>query len=271
MAVNVLSNDLGYPGAAAALGLAGVVSAVLWLRRLPSHAPLFRHTTQALLTLAFVLTVAAAIWPGWAPSATVAAAALAVIGVAVVTDLVTVFRLIAGVVGVAFGVALAGLGANTFISRGNLDELVVGVILIVQGVLVIPVVVMLSAKVQPDRDGVLNLGVMGLTGGVAAVGSSAPSGARGWQVDVAVLGIAVFSGGVALLIRQTLVRGAAAVAAGVGLVACGVMTFTGEDVLFGATVTTTGVGIVAAGVVTVLPACHRWPARWARLTGRMPG
>lgn len=265
MAVNALSDDFGYPGAAAAFGLAAVVSAVHWLRRLPTHAPLPRHTTRALLGLAFVVAVAGAVRPGWVAPAIVAATALVVVAVTLVTDVVTVFRLVGGVVVVAFGVGLAGAGAG-LILRG---EPVAGALIATQGVLMVPAGVLLSVVARPTRETALGLSLICFAGGAGALADSAPTGARGWQADVAVVGAAFLCGGVALLVRRPLVRGAAAVLAGGGLVALGAMTtYTGRDALFGAAIVIAGLGAAAGGIVAALPARHRRQARWAKLTGR---
>jgi hypothetical protein len=249
MSVNALSDDFGYAGAAAGFGLAAVVSAVLWLRRLPAHAPLPRHVTRALLAAAFAVTVTAAVRPGWASAAVVAAAVLAVVAVAVVTDRVTVFRLVAGVVIVAFAIALAGGGAAV-ITRG---EPAPGALLAATGVLMVPVGWYLSAVLQPIRDTAVGLGLICL---VAAAGAAADG--------LPVLGVAFAGGGVALLVRRPAVRGAAAVVAGAGLVATGA-SFAGRDALPAAAVVLAGVAVAGGGLVATLPATGRW---WARLTGR---
>lgn len=248
MAVNALSDDFGYAGAAAAFGLAAVVSAVFWLRRLPAHAPLPRIVSRGLLAAAFAVTVVAVVRPGWA----VVAAVLVVAAVALAADPETAFRLVAGVVPVAFGITLAGAGAEVT-ARG---EVAPGVLVTALGVLIAGAGWYLGAVLQPTRETAAGLGLIGLVGGAGAAVDGLP-----------LLGLAFACGGVALLVRHRAVRSGAAVVAGAALVAVGATGITGRGALPSAAFVVAGLATAAAGVVVALPARDRWQARWARLTG----
>ncbi|MER5338669.1 hypothetical protein [Micromonospora sp. NPDC002717] len=111
MGINVLSNDVGYRGVAAAAGVGAVLSAASWLRALPPQAPLVRYAARGLLTLALIGAVVAAFGPtSWAAYATLAATALAVTSVLLSHDAEAANRLLGGAASIGAGVAGIGLG-----------------------------------------------------------------------------------------------------------------------------------------------------------------
>jgi hypothetical protein len=65
LAVNALSSDVGYRGAATAAAFAAILISTNWLRQLSARAPLPRIMSRALLGTALIAVLAAAVNPRW--------------------------------------------------------------------------------------------------------------------------------------------------------------------------------------------------------------
>jgi hypothetical protein len=135
LAVNALSADVGYRGAAAAVAFAAILLSTNWLRGLPPRAPLVRMVSGALVGGAAVMVLAAVIIPRWGALATIVATGLTTAAVLIQTDLDKASGLLFGVAFIGGGVAVIGVGVAVL--RGG--DVLVGVAVIGGGVAVIGV------------------------------------------------------------------------------------------------------------------------------------
>ncbi|TDB81055.1 hypothetical protein [Micromonospora sp. KC721] len=116
MGINVLSNDVGYRGVAAATAAGAILSAAASLRRLPPRASLVRHTARTLLALALLAAIAAAVGPAaWAAYTTLTAAALTIAAVLTTNTTDTAINLLMGAAGIGLGVAFIGGGITVLV------------------------------------------------------------------------------------------------------------------------------------------------------------
>lgn len=198
LAVNTLSTDVGYRGAATAATFAAILFSTNWLRQLPSRAPLPRIMSRALLGVAAIAVLTAAANPRWEGIATIVATVLATSAVLIQTELNKAAGLLVGVAVIGGGVALIGLGIGD-LRRG---DVLFGVAVIGGGVGVIVSGVALLRR----RDEEFGVAVIG--GGVSLIGV-----------------------GVALLRHRDVLAGVAVIGGGVGGIGVGAALLSGAGVL----------------------------------------
>ena len=179
LAVNTLSAEVGYRGAAAVAAVAAIFIGMHWVRQLPSRAPLARFVSRALLGVAVVAVGVAALNPRWEGLATIAATALTASAVLTRTDLDRAVELLAGVAIVGVGVASIGFGVAVL----HQGVVLFGVAVIGFGIAVIGV----GVAVLRHGDALAGVAGIGVSVGVAVLR----------QGDV-LAGVAAIGGGVAV-------------------------------------------------------------------------
>jgi hypothetical protein len=192
LAVNTLSNDVGYRGAAVVAAFAAILLSTNWLRQLPPGAPLARIASGALLGIAVIMVVAAVMNSRWEGLATIVATVLTTSAVLIQTDLDKAAGLLFGVAGIGVGVAVIGVGVAVLRHGGALG----GVAGIGGGVALIGV----GVAVLRHGDVLGGLALIGV--GLALIGVGLAAIGFGVAVlrDSGVLfGVAVIGGGVALI------------------------------------------------------------------------
>jgi hypothetical protein len=104
--VNQLSDDFGYHGVAFALSTSSIITATVWLRRLPARAPLIRYVQITLLIFAATGAIFAAFAPRAAagPASLISTAAI-LVGVLLTASLFQASRML-------LGAAIAGFAAG---------------------------------------------------------------------------------------------------------------------------------------------------------------
>ncbi|WP_328384423.1 hypothetical protein OHQ88_33580 (plasmid) [Micromonospora zamorensis] len=206
MGINVLSNDVGYRGVAAAAAAGGVLSAIVWLRRLPPRAPLVRYTVRGLLAVALVGAVVATFGPAsWAAYATLTAAALTVTAVLLAADgTEAAYMLLPGAVAMGAGVGGVGIGIEVLTTSSTPHELSAGGTLICMGV---STALLSFVPFSYDRRfpagvfigfGVSLIGI-GIT---AALDSVNPA----YAVAPIGVGLAIFCAGIAVMVKPQALR-----------------------------------------------------------------
>jgi hypothetical protein len=214
MGVNVLSNDVGYRGVAAAVAAGAVLTATSWLRRLPPRAPLVRYVVRILLVLCLAGAVVAAIGPtSWAAPLTLTTAALTAAAVLISNDAGAARTLLFGLALIGAGVALVGLAVRLDLVRGDalagITGVGAGMALIGLGVTVLvgDRVLFEMARVgtgvalvgggfaaSTEGDGMIGAALIGLGVGVVVYGVAK------WNESDAPAVVALIGGGVALIV-----------------------------------------------------------------------
>src|SRR5262249_61178588 len=120
MGVNVVSNDVGYRGVAAAFAAGAALAASTWLRSLPPRARLVRWCSRVLLGAALLAALIAGLpftprpWFGYATATAVVLVAAAVL---LPTDTWQAFTVLVGSATVGGGIA--GIGGGIAALRGS--------------------------------------------------------------------------------------------------------------------------------------------------------
>jgi hypothetical protein len=232
LAVNALSTDVGYRGAAAVAAFVAILLSTKWLRELPPRAPLVRFVFRALLGAAAIMVLAAAISHRWEALATIVATVLTTSAVLIQTDLTKAGELLGGVALIGGGVAAIGLGVD-ILRHG---EVLYGVALIGGGVAAI------GLGVAVLRHGEVLGGVAVIGGGVALIGGG---------VALIGLGVALIGLGVAVLRHGEVLYGVALIGVGVALIGGGVDILRHGEVLYGVALIGGGVAAIGGGVAVL--------------------
>jgi hypothetical protein len=112
MAINLATDDFGYPGLITMLMVTAVFATAAWLRRLPQQAPLARHASGLLLIAAGVAVVISSVVPAASDWGLVVAVALTALAVLLTADLRIAGVLLGGASAVGLGLTAVGIGAS---------------------------------------------------------------------------------------------------------------------------------------------------------------
>lgn len=246
MSINVLSNDVGYRGAAVVAVAGGVLTAASWLRRLPPRAPLVRYTVRVLLVLSLAGAVISGVGPeDWSAPIIITIVALTTVAASAYSDLKTIRTLL-------FGVALVGLGA---IFMGSGFSLVIsdirffGVSYIVAGVAVISlgIATLLGAGIGRP--------VAGISTAVAVIILGAAKLTHYQQLSGLLfisLGVIALGPGIAILSKVQVVRAISYIVGGSWGTLTGVTVLVvGFPVSAGITCITAGIAVIGLGIATL--------------------
>ena len=263
MGVNLLSDDVGYRGVAAAAVIGAMLMATNWLQGLPTRTRLADYIPPVLLTLALLATVLSVVAPrAWAGPATLVAAGLVGTAVLIPTDLATAGRLLAGAAFIGFGVALIGIGV-AWLRDGNqsngtadiglgLGGIGIGMAwlrdgnLLADAAFTVRGVADLRASALLAGAAAIGVGVVTISGGVAVLHSGG-----GLMAGMPLIGggVAVIGVGVARLHSSALLYGVALIGSGVAGIGVGVAALRTSGPLYGAAVISIGVAFIGAGVL----------------------
>ena len=246
MAVNQLSNTLGYKGVAGASAAAGIVAGVFWLRRLPPRAPLLRYSFRALLLSALVAVVAAFVMLStWTAYLAFAAIGLTVIAASLTINFYVSCAVLGGASAVGAGVAVItdGLALSHHVTATPVLEPLAKtpepIVVIVAGALAIGggvalVTVRDTARVAPLMPIGIAIAVSGLA--LIAAGRSSFAAMTLVPAGLAISGFGIAIVGVAGLFAfwdtKTPPRAiAACVASGMAIIAFGLIFHSGWETL----------------------------------------
>ncbi len=234
MAVNLLSQDFGYPGLAAAAAIWAVVAAASRLRQFSAKVSLVSLIFWGSLAVAAAAAVVAAIatvagWSAGESYATIISALFATVAIVVSSDLAQAFRLLRDVAAIGAGVVVLGMG-DAALRHG---DALFGITAVATGIAGIAFIVF----------GVASLRGAAALRSVVFIGYGAVLLSEG---DV-LYGIALIIVGIAVLRDGDVPSGIAGIA-GVAFVGVGAASLRHGDVLSGITVIAAGIALVGAGI-----------------------
>jgi hypothetical protein len=290
IAVNKLSNDVGYQAVIAAALVAAVITTTSWLRRRP-RALIPRYTPRVLIVLSSAATaLSLATYSAWASVPTAAAIGLVAAAVLIPASPAAAGRLLvgalviaSGLMGILGGVVLTWFGVGMWQDSGVLAVIVLGAavavtvpsgLLVVLGVAVISGRLALATRRTEGEPRIRDLLLFAafLPPGVVFFGSAtdwSPGHEFALRAGSVILGLAFLAAGfslLGLLPRGDVLLGAAFVAGGSGFALFGVTYLGRADILLGTALLGLGAAIVTVGTGTLRAAgALRWMERlWER-------